>query len=62
MRLSDGSYLEIPMVRVKTDGQTLENNGVHPHVRVLREFGDAGRDLTLEEGLRQLEKATRKGF
>lgn len=54
--VGDWAFLEIPMVDVKANGVRLEKNGVAPDVAVAKEFDEAGKDLYLEEAVRQLSK------
>ncbi|MBL8047172.1 MAG: PDZ domain-containing protein [Chthonomonas sp.] len=51
LRLNDWAFLEIPMVRLKVDGQTLEDKGVDPDIAVKDEFDATGKDLILEKGI-----------
>lgn len=57
MRLNSWAFLEIPMVQLKVDGETLEDKGVAPDIAVPQETGANGEDLILEAGVKTaLEK------
>ncbi|MFY9233825.1 MAG: S41 family peptidase [Fimbriimonadaceae bacterium] len=55
-RLNEWSILEIPMVEVFTDGQTLERKGVSPDIALSKEFDEKGEDLYLRRALEFLSK------
>lgn len=50
------AYLEIPMVKVQTNGKSLEKLGVEPDVPVAKEFDDAGNDLVIQQALTFLHR------
>jgi carboxyl-terminal processing protease len=56
-RVNDWSILEIPMVTLKVDGVTLENNGVKPDIAVSPEIGSDGTDMILKRGIEEALKA-----
>ncbi len=54
-RLSNGSYIEIPIADVFTDGSRLEGKGVSPDISVPQEFDSSGKDLDLNSALGHLK-------
>lgn len=60
LRIADWAYLEIPMVEVRVDGETLEDKGVSPHVALRTEFDASGKDLFLEGAIKQMDQLIAK--
>lgn len=62
-KVADWAYLEIPMVELTVDGQTLEKNPVLPDLPYGQEFSAEGEDLylpkALEEAAKQASQITR---
>ncbi len=53
-RIGDWGYLEMPMVNVQVNGQTLEKVGVAPDIEVKPEFDANGQDLVIEKAIQTL--------
>jgi len=55
LRLNEWSFLEVPMVTVKADGDVLEGKGVAPHIVVPEEYDEQGNDLVIKKAVEVLD-------